>query len=121
MKAPAAVVTDELLEHYVASLREAGMYVGSPVVSVARVFFQRIGADGWAGLSVDEQCDLPDKYRRVVGWLMVTGRLAATPEYLVRVPAYLGGISSRLHPKPFAVFCATGAELDDPRKSLVQQ
>jgi len=112
---------DELLEHYVASLQQAGMYVGKPVISVARVFFGRIGADGWTRLSIDEQCALPDKYRRVVGWLMVTGRLAATCEYLVRVPAYLGGIASRLRPTTFAAFCATGAELGYSHKSLVQQ
>ncbi len=110
-----------LLDDYVASLRDAGMYVGKPVVSVARVFFQRIGPEGWSSLSVDEQCALPDKYRRVVGWLMATGRLAATPEYLARVPAYLGGITSRLQPGTFGPFCTTGAELGYPRKSLIQQ
>jgi integrase len=111
----------DLLDDYVASLRDAGMYVGHPVVSVARVFFQRIGAARWARLSIDEQCVLPDKYRRVVGWLMATGRLAATPEYLARVPAYLGGIASRLQPSTFAAFCATGAELGYERKSVIQQ
>ncbi len=111
----------DLLEDYLASLRAADMYVGHPVVSVARVFFQRIGADGWARLSIDEQCALPDKYRRVVGWLMATGRLAATPDYLARVPAYLGGIASRLQPATFGAFCAIGAELGYPRKSVIQQ
>lgn len=112
---------DDLLEAYVASLRGAGLYVGKPVISVARVFFQRVGPDGWAAMSLDEQCALPGKYRRVVGWLMATGRLRATAAYLVRVPAFLGGISSRLHSDTFAAFQRCGAELGYDRKSIVQQ
>jgi integrase len=112
---------EDLLEAYVTSLCDAGMYVGKPVISVARVFFQRVGPDGWTAMSLDEQCELPGKYRRVVGWLMATGRLRATPAYLVRVPAFLGGISSRLHPDTFAAFQRCGAELGYDRKSIVQQ
>lgn len=33
----------DLVDRYVDSLRDAGMYVGRPVVSVARSFFQRVG------------------------------------------------------------------------------
>jgi hypothetical protein len=54
-------VNGELLECYVESLREAGMYVGAPVVSVARMFFQRIGPNGWSSMSLDEQCNIESK------------------------------------------------------------
>ena len=113
--------SEELLDAYGASLRDAGMYVGRSVMSVARAFFQRIGPDGWAAMSLEEQCQLPDKYRRVVGWLMATGRLRATPAYLVRVPVFLGGISSRLHPELFAAFQRCGVELGYDTQSIVQQ
>ena len=115
------VDAEDLLEEFISSLSEGGMYTGKPVVSVARMFFQRIGSQGWAALSLDEQCALPDKYRRMVGWLMASGRLMATPDYLVRVPAYLGGISSWIYPTPFKTFMDTAAELGFPRQSCVQQ
>jgi hypothetical protein len=49
------------------------MFAENPVTSVARALFTRIGVDGWAGMPLDAQCALPLKYRRVVGWLIVTG------------------------------------------------
>ena len=110
-----------LADAYLEALASAGMYVGPPVVSVTRVFFDRIGADGWAAMGVDEQCRLPAKYRRTVGWLIATCRLTVSPEYLVRVPAYLGGISKWVYPDEFASFTAMAAELGFGGKSLVQQ
>lgn len=118
MSADDHIVNGELLDYF-ESLREAGMYVGTSVVSVARMFFQRIGLDGWSSMSLDEQCDIEPKYRRVVGWLMATVRVQATPAYLVRVPAYLGGISSRLHPEMFATFESCGADLGFGPKRIV--
>ncbi len=113
--------TSDLLDCYVDSLRDAGMYVGRPVVSVARSFFQRVGPAGWSAMSPDEQCELPGKYRRVVGWLMATGRLRATPEYLTRVPAFLGGITSRLYPDTFVAFQGCGSDLGFDQQCIVQQ
>jgi hypothetical protein len=57
---------------------------------VARMFFTRVGAEGWAGLPLADQCALPLKDRRVVGWLIVTGRLRPSPDYPVACRPYLG-------------------------------
>ncbi len=46
--APALRAGQDLADAYLEALEAAGMYVGPPVVSVTRVFFDRIGADGWA-------------------------------------------------------------------------
>ena len=59
------------------------MFAGHPVISVARSFLTRVGADGWSRLPLPQQCTLPLKDRRVVGWLIVTGRVRPTPDYLV--------------------------------------
>ncbi len=115
------IETSDLLDCYVRSLRDAGMYVGQPVVSVARSFFQRLGPTRWSAMSLEEQCELPSKYRRVVGWLMATGRLQATPEYLVRVQAFLGGITGRLYPEMFATFRTCGSDLGFVPQRIVQQ
>lgn len=116
----AAASAPELLDAYVESLAAAGLYVGPPVVSVARTFLERTGPTGWSSMSLAEQCGLPAKYRRVVGWLLVNCHMA-TPEYLVEVQAFLGGISSRLQPATFEAFRAQGATLGYDRKSIVQQ
>jgi hypothetical protein len=66
---------EALVAAYRADLIVAGMFADNPVTSVARMFFIRVGVDGWARLSLAEQCALPLKDRRVVGWLIVTGRV----------------------------------------------
>ncbi|MGH8996472.1 MAG: tyrosine-type recombinase/integrase [Acidimicrobiales bacterium] len=112
---------EDLCHAYLQALGSAGMYVGPPVVSVARTFFDRIGPDGWVAMTLGEQCRLPAKYRRTVGWLIATGWLAVSAEYLVRVPAYLGGIAKWVRPDEYTAFTAMAAELGFGGKSLVQQ
>jgi hypothetical protein len=65
----------------------AGMFAGHPAIFVARMFFTRVGVDGWARLPLDEQCTLPLKDRRVVGWLIVTGPGPAQPGLPGRLPS----------------------------------
>jgi hypothetical protein len=110
-----------LLISYLDSLTTAGLYVGPPVVSIARTFFDRIGPNGWSAMSLAEQCALPAKYRRVVGWLLVNRHMPATAEYLVEVQAFLGGVSSRLQPAAFDAFRTQGEVLGYDPKSIVQQ
>ena len=69
---------EALVDAYRDCLITAGMFAANPVTSVARSFFARIGPDGWERLSLSEQCAQSNKNRRVVGWLMVTGRLAGS-------------------------------------------
>lgn len=119
--AGAVTAGEDLAEVYLQALETAGMYVGAPVVSVSRTFFERIGADGWEAMSLEEQCQLPAKYRRTVGWLIATSRVRVSPEYLVCVPAYLGGICKWVHPAEHQVFTAMAADLGFGGKSLVMQ
>ena len=110
-----------LLNAYLDSLATAGLYVGPPVVSIARTFLDRVGPAGWSAMSLAEQCALAVKYRRVVGWLLVNCHMPATAEYLVEVQAFLGGVSSRLQPDVFETFRTQAATLGYDRKSIVQQ
>ena len=77
------VDVEELVAAYRADLAAAGMFAAHPVTSVARTFFTRIGVEGWTRLPLAQQCALPLKERRVVGWLIVTGRVRPSPDYLV--------------------------------------
>lgn len=112
---------EDLADAYLSALDAAGMYTGLPVISVTRSFFERIGAAGWAAMSLEEQCAVPAKYRRTVGWLIACGWVTVTPEYLVRVPAYLGGIARWVHPELFDTFMQVAAHLGRDKKSCVMQ
>ena len=88
---------EDLVGAYRADLVAAGMFAGHPVTSVARMFFTRVGAAGWAQMPLAAQCALPLKDRRVVGWLIVTGRLRPGPDYLVACRPYLGEVAAHHH------------------------
>jgi site-specific recombinase XerD len=112
---------EALVDAYRDSLAAAGMFAAHPATSVARSFFARIGVAGWADLSLDEQCAQPLKYRRVIGWLMVTSRLRGSADYLIRSHLNVGDFASRHHPEFFSRFCATAAALGfDPRSVRLQ-
>ena len=102
-------------------MRAAGMFAGRPTISVARSFFARVGVDGWDELSLADQCAQPDKNRRVIGWLMVTGRLAATADYLVAARLNVGDIASRHHVEFFTEFCGVAADLGFAPKAVQLQ
>lgn len=74
---------ETLVGAYQADLDDAGMFAGHPTTSYARSFLSRVGVEAWAALPLDAQCTTPLKDRRVLGWLMVTGRLRPSPDYLV--------------------------------------
>ena len=97
------------------------MFAAHPVTSVARMFFTRVGVDGWARLPLAQQCALPLKDRRVVGWLIVTGRVRPSPDYLVACRPYLGEVAAHHHRAFHARFSARSAELGfDPIVTRLQ-
>jgi integrase len=102
---------ERLVDAYRADLVTAGMFAEWPVTSPARSFLARVGVDGWSTLSLSEQCATSLKDRRVVGWLMVTGRLKPTADYLVLGRPYLGEVAARHHRAFHSRFAATAAEL----------
>jgi integrase len=102
---------ERLVGAYRADLAAAGMFAGHPVTSVARTFFARVGVDAWGRLSLAAQCALPLKERRVVGWLIVTGRLRPSPDYLVACRPYLGEVAAHHHRTFHERFRLMSAEL----------
>lgn len=102
---------EDLVDAYRADLVAAGMFAGHPVTSVARSFFAKVGAERWEKMSLPSQCALPLKDRRVVGWLMVTGRLRPSPDYLVACRPYVGEVAAHHHQVFYERFSATSSEL----------
>ena len=112
---------EDLVDAYRNDLQAAGMFAGHPVTSVARMFFTRVGPGGWPRLPLAAQCALPLKDRRVVGWLIVTGRLRPSADYLVACRPYLGEVAARHHHAFYERFAATSAELGfDPIVTRLQ-
>jgi len=62
-------------------------------------------------LSLAAQCALPLKDRRVVGWLVVSGRLRPSADYLVACRPYLGEVAAHHHRGFHERFTATSTEL----------
>lgn len=102
---------ERLVGAYRADLIAAGMFAEHPVTSPARSFLTRVGVEGWPRLSLAEQCATSLKDRRVVGWLMVTGRLKPSADYLVLGRPYLGEVAARHRHEFHAKFAATATEL----------
>lgn len=112
---------EDLVGAYQADLAAAGMFAGHPTTSYARSFLSRVGVEGWAALPLDAQCATALKDRRVLGWLMVTGRLRPSPDYLVVGRPYLGEMAARHHRSFHERFAATSAELGfDPTVTRLQ-
>ncbi len=112
---------EDRADAYRNDLQAAGMFAGHPVISVARMFFTRVGPGGWARLPLAAQCALPLKDRRVVGWLIVTGRLRPSADYLVACRPYLGEVAARHHRAFYERFAATSAGLGfDPIVTRLQ-
>jgi len=102
---------EDLVAAYRADLVAAGLFAGNPVTSVARTFFTRLGAEAWARLPLETQRATPVKDRRVLGWLMVTGRLRPSPDYLVTLRPRLGEVAAHHHSAFHEQFRATSADL----------
>lgn len=120
-RSPRCPGVEELVAVYRADLETAGMFAGHPVTSPARSFLTRVGVDGWAKLTLAGQLATPPKYRQVAGWLMITGRLRPSPDYLVCGRPCLGEIAARHHQAFHQRFRATATGLGfAPRVARLQ-
>jgi hypothetical protein len=102
---------EALVAAYRADLEDAGQYAKNPVTSPARAFLTRVGVQGWSRLSLEEQCAIAGHDRRLVTWLIVTGRLRPTPEYLVASGVRVGQVAAWVHRDFHVRFMATAVEL----------
>jgi integrase len=101
-----------VVEEYRAWIESAGLSATAGRLWPAKAFGARVGDPGdWAALSLDEQCALHRRVRSFVGWLMVTGRLAATADYVVLEQPQLGRIAVAHHPGVHALVTSTSAGL----------
>ena len=108
---------EALVSAYRADLEDAGMFARNEVTSPARSFLLRVGLQGWASMTLDQQLAIPGQDRRLVTWLIVTGRVRPTPEYLVASKLRVGQVAARVHPEFHQRFLTVAAELGFDQKS----
>jgi integrase len=93
-----AASQQRLVEAYLADRARAGGGLRQASIA-ARRFLVGLGSpDGWHRLTLAEQRRLPEHVRAFVCWLMVSGRLRATPEYVVLAQPKLGLVGGWTHP-----------------------
>jgi integrase len=112
---------EALVAAYRADLEDAGQYAKKEVTSPARSFLLRVGVEGWARLSLDEQLATSGHDRRLVAWLIVTGRVRPTPEYLVASKLRVGQVATGVYREFHGRFLATAGELGFDRRSAELQ
>ena len=112
---------EALLAVYRADLEASGKFAGNPMISPARSFLLRVGVEGWSRLSLSEQCSISEHESRLVTWLIVTGRLQPTAEYLVASRLRAGRVAAWVHREFHERFMRTATELGFASKSAELQ
>jgi integrase len=106
---------------YRAALEVAGQFAENEVTSPARAFLLRVGVDGWSGLSLEQQLAVRGHDRRLVAWLIVTGRVRPTAEYLIASKIRIGKVAAWVHREFHERFMKVAAELGfDPKAGELQ-
>jgi integrase len=112
---------EALVAAYRAGLESAGQFAENEVTSPARSFLLRVGVDGWAGLSLEQQLAVRGHDRRLVAWLIVTGRVAPTAEYLIASKIRVGRVAAWVHRDFYERFMGVAAGLGfDPKSAELQ-
>jgi hypothetical protein len=107
---------------YRADLLATRQFAGSPMISPARSFLLRVGGvEGFRRLSLSEQCSLSEHESRLVTWLIVTGRLQASAEYLIMSRLRAGRVAAWVYREFHGRFMQVASELGFAAKSAELQ
>jgi hypothetical protein len=88
---------EALVAAYRADLEAAGMFAENEVTSPARSFLLRVGVDGFSAMTLDQQLAVSGHDRRLAAWLIVTGRVRPTAEYLVASKLRVGKVAAGVY------------------------
>jgi integrase len=112
---------EELVAAYRGDLENAGMFAENEVTSPARSFLLRVGRDGWSAMTLDQQLAVWGHDRRLVAWLIVTGRVRPTADYLVASKLRVGKVAAGIYREFHARFLRVAAGLEfDPKSAELQ-
>ena len=112
---------EELVAAYRADLQAAGMFAENEVISPARSFLLRVGPDGFSAMTLDQQLAVWGHDRRLVAWLIVTGRVRPTADYLIASKLRVGKVAAGIYQEFHARFLTVASELGfDPKSGELQ-
>lgn len=101
-----------VLGDYAAHLATVSAQVNPAELRTARQLCARFGGPpGFAAAPLAEQLAVPRTTRRFLDWLIGTGRLRPTADYLVARRFQLGQLLARVHPAFHQRFLAAASEL----------
>jgi integrase len=110
-----------LVAAYRADLQAAGMFAENEVTSPARSFLLRVGPDGFAAMTLDQQLAVWGHDRRLVAWLIVTGRVRPSADYLIASKLRVGKVAAGIYREFHARFLRVAGELGfDPKSAELQ-
>ena len=106
---------------YRADLERSGMFAENEVTSPARSFLLRVGLDGFSAMGLDQQLAVSGHDRRLVAWLIVTGRVRPTAEYLIASKLRAGQVAAGIYREFHERFLEVAAGLGfDPKSAELQ-
>ena len=112
---------EQLVCAYRADLEAAGMFAENEVTSPARSFLLRVGVDGWSKMTLDQQLAVWGHDRRLLAWLIVTGRVFPTADYLVASKLRVGKVAAGVYREFHGRFVQVAAGLGfDPKSAELQ-
>ncbi len=82
---------------YRTDLERSGMFAENEVISPARSFLLRVGLNGFSAMGLDQQLAVSGHDRRLVAWLIVTGRVRPTAEYLIASKLRVGKVAAGIY------------------------
>jgi hypothetical protein len=88
---------EDLVQRWRRECRTVWVEPSANMWAAARRFCYHIGSEAWASLPLERQVGLPAAQRAFVGWLMVTGQLSASADYLVVCRPHLGELGAKHH------------------------
>jgi hypothetical protein len=103
MPAPLRLADSQIdqVDRFVAALHAAGCTPWRSTTQAARTFCGRLQrAGGWAQLSRARQLEATKKAPTFAAWLLVTGQLTVTADFLSRADLRLGTAARHYYPKP---------------------
>lgn len=112
---------ENLVAAYRADLEAGGMFAENEVTSPARSFLLRVGPDGFSAMTLDQQLAVGGHERRLVAWLIVTGRVRPTAEYLIASKLRVGQVAAGIYREFHARFLIVAGELGFTAKSAELQ
>ncbi|MCA1699742.1 MAG: site-specific integrase [Actinobacteria bacterium] len=113
---PAAVALEptslDELDQFAAALETVGFTSWRTTLSAARTFRGRLDRAGrWERVDLETQLEWMRKARPFVSWLLVTGRLTASAEFLARSDLRLGSTAAKHLPETHAWFLDAAARV----------